>query len=212
MMSEVIETRGKYRTRIEREPDGQAPYDARQAPVLQTGGHRYGETIPAPFTDAAVGFERVLMRYMLTYDDRRTARKTFERYLRAYHGTRSFRHWNTDTRNGHGYIAFDTAAWREAMGITEEHMNAPGGPDPEHLADATLAEIRAWVEGSLWTVIVERRHDYVKTYLGEDGAASVHGHDWIEVEHDDGRAWVHYGMDRAARAAAAALDRATEPS
>lgn len=73
----------------------------------------------------------------------------FERYMRAFHGTTELVWFNDDRTD---YVTFDTAAWREAMGITDEWRSL--NPAAK-LANAD--EYRAWLDGESYVIIVERR-------------------------------------------------------
>lgn len=76
----------------------------------------------------------------------------FDRYLIIFHGTTEIDEWSTDDAD---YVTFDTAEWREAMGIPEDLAAWRASNPDAKLANAD--EYRAWLEGGSYMIVVERR-------------------------------------------------------
>lgn len=177
--ADIIEVQGMFRVRLQLDDSAEQPYDDGATPILQleagrsdyVGGHR-AEAFnkqAAPYLDAFRAFESTGQQL-----------EVFERYLRIFHGAVKVQGWHTGYSREYGYLAFDTAAWRESVGA------------PDTLADEDyLAEVRAWAEGDVYGWVVEQ--DATHNTEGEE--------DWQEVE----SCWGFYGRDYAEQAAKEAL-------
>lgn len=154
----------EYRAVMRRYEEQEAPYDDGQWPILQVSKRGHYSTHGA-FNKAG---EPYLDRYTQIsgmWDDDEAK---FERFLRMFCGTTQFRTYGPNQATDSTYIAFDTAAWREEVGVDVERL--PG--------ENPLSEIVAWIEGDVWCRAIETRYNPDEN-LEED-------EDW--VTHED---WVH---------------------
>jgi hypothetical protein len=183
---EIVETsaNGKFRAKITVDEDAQKPDYESEAPILQleAGGYN-GYTIEAfnsqaePYVDAA---ERLIWQGV----------EVFERYLRIFHGTTVFSEYNTNRSREFGYIGFDTAVWRESMGVSPEQLKE----------ENILSEVEAWASGDVWGVSVEK----LVSWSTEDEDYDDFD-DWEEVP--DTAVWGWYGHAWAEQEAKAELAR-----
>jgi hypothetical protein len=97
--------------------------------------------------------------------------EAFERWLKIFRGVTLVRTYDSGARN---YLAFDLPEWREFVGIT---------PDQELAKEGPLHEVKAWSEGDMWGVHVERRWNPDNELGDEDG--------WTDVS--SGQTWGFYG-------------------
>lgn len=139
--SEVLETRGRLRVRIEIEEGPPEPYDDMQSPLLRIDPQAYRvEHIQAGSRPAADDerIEEAVRHWATTPSDSDWA--LFEKYLRAYYGvTQIVTYWS----ESYWYVTYDSKAWRDAVGAPE------GG--------ASLDEYRAWCEGEVYGWVIEKR-------------------------------------------------------
>jgi hypothetical protein len=112
----------------------------------------------------------------------------FERYCRIFHGSTEF-DWYTPNDRDYNYVTFDTAKWREAMGLTDEHVakyKAKGEP----IKLAEMSEWQAYCEGNVYGIVTEKK----VTWHAE-------GHpDRVTWEQEDS-IWGFYGYEYALEAA-----------
>ena len=193
---DIIEERANYRVRLELDDSGDKPYDEGACPILQVGFGGYGGREVTEFNEQAKGWGDIF-----TEIDRRFEKtlEVFERYLRIFHGTRSFK---TDNSDNYHYVAFDTAEWREHLGLTEEWA-AKYSIEVEDIAKGSLDEVMAWANGEIYGFIVEKKVEGIKSFDDED----IDDEDFTEWREVDS-CWGHYGRDWAEQAAKSALDEA----
>lgn len=182
---ETLEERDGYRVRLELDDDVQQPYDDGATPTLQIGGGYYGDGNATEMNKQAQGFGDIFDSLGSVAGTNAQHREIFARYLRIFHSTQRVQYWNEGVSNEYCYVAFDTAAWRESMGITD--LDRLGSED-------YLSEIRAWATGDVYGYIVEKYDD--------------ESEEWEAT--DDGTCWGLYGYDWAAQAAREALTEELE--
>lgn len=173
MYSEEVEVKGKYRASIIADEDAQVPDWDGMYPTLQLDNYSVGPLLG----DDAVDFAVTLSTFMASVSN---PLETFERYLRIFHGTTQFATHNIGHWREYGYVAFDTAKWRETHGVTVE------GVKQENL----LADVIAWADGDVWGVRVEK---LVKWTTDDDDAPVQETHDWEDIE----TVWGYYGREYA---------------
>lgn len=174
--SEVVETKGQYRASIILDDDAQAPDWDGMYPTLQIDGH-YSHSVDALLGDDAEDFAPILSHF---YETASQPLEAFERYLRIFHGTTQFAAHNTRLSREYGYVAFDTAKWREKHGVDAEQVKE------ENL----LADVIAWVDGDVWGVRVEK---VVHWYTQDEEIEDQDRSDWEELD----SVWGYYGRDNA---------------
>jgi hypothetical protein len=195
--SEVIETRGDYRVRIEADQDAGEPYDDGSAPLLRIeyrSGEYRAEHIQRSSrpTEADGAVEAAVSRWGgLSRDDWRLV----EKFMRAYLGTTVIQTWYS---GDYWYVAYDTGEWREYAGQTE----AVAGPNWQSVLAGfdLMAEWKSYVEGDVWGYIVEKR---VTWATGDD---DYDDRETWEDAPDDSSCWGLYGHEYAEQAAREALD------
>lgn len=208
---DIIEERDEMRVRLERDDSPEQPYDEGACPILQIATDYYGSGEATAFNMQAAIFEKPFDVFNRAFGGRRGL-EAFERYLRIFHGTKSFSTYNLRITGQYGYIAFDTKAWLEEIGVTEDNPDI----EPVDRASGSLDEVKAWAEGDVWGYIIEKEVFWTKTYHDENGddLASVHlptiesGQEWVEIT--DGSCWGFYGRDYAEQAAKEAFNEALE--
>lgn len=171
--SEVVETKGQYRAVIIADEDASVPDWDGMYPTLQIDNYSVGPLLG----EGAVDFAVILSTFISAVPE---PLETFERYLRIFHGTTKFSTYNLGRSREYGYVAFDTAKWREANGVAAEQVKQ----------EDMLSEVRAWAEGDCWGVRIEKLvHWYTQDEAVEDQDRS----DWEELE----SVWGYYGRDAA---------------
>ena len=168
--SEVVETKGKYRASIIVDEDVQVPDWDGAYPTLQVDS----DGVMPLLGDDALDFAVILATFKNSVSEPYEA---FERYLRLFHGTTQFTTYNVGRSREYGYVAFDTAKWRESNGVAVERVKQ------ENL----LAEVIAWAEGDVWGVRVEK---LVKWITDDEDVPVQEVSDWEEVE----TVWGIYGQ------------------
>lgn len=187
--SEIVETSadGKFRAKITVDEDAQEPYDDGAVPILRIDYIGYGYRAEA-FNRQAEDYVDAFNSLMEYHD-----MEVFERYLRIFHGTTVYREYNTRMTREYGYIGFDTAVWRESMGV-----------DPERFkGENILSEVEAWASGDVWGIAVEK----LVTWSTEEEDYDDFDQ-WEEV--DDTAVWGFYGQEWAEQEARAELARVVE--
>lgn len=201
---DIIEERDGFRVRLQRDTDAEQPYDDGACPILQITCDYYGHGEAAAFNTQANGFEVAYNRFV-QFKSPRDGMEIFKRYLRIFHGTKSFGTYHLRHTGEYGYVAFDTKAWLEEIGVTEENPDI----EPVDRASGSLDEVKAWVEGDAWGWIVEKKVRFYRVYVDEEGIElSDDGYieaeteeDWAEVD----SCWGFYGREYAEQAAKEAL-------
>lgn len=138
------------------------PYDDGSTPIIvQTAWHSPAEQL-ADRTSYELPTE-ILAAYdhFCRYNSSLRNQEAFERYLRIFHGTTSVV-WAYE---GNPYVTFDTADWREAMGLTEEYL-----ADKPQFLDGTLAnmdEVISWINGEVYYARLERKVIWYSSVNGD---------------------------------------------
>jgi hypothetical protein len=183
---------GQWRVRLIADESPPEPYDDGQSPLLRI-----------EYTSRGWIPEHVMATGRPADDDARIEsaasqwgygwnRGLFEKYLRAYYGTREIVAWHSGDC---WYITYDTARWRSYIGFE------PGAETPHPLVN--MDEWRAYCEGDCWGYIVERRVTWYR-----DGDPATTRTTWEEVE--DGSCWGFYG-DYGREAALEAYEAEVQP-
>jgi hypothetical protein len=149
---EILKTSddGKFRVRLVLDESPDEPYDDGQSPLLRIDVGSYGNVLRAdhvmatgrPTNDDAQ-IEAAAIQWGSPSGD--VFERYFEKYLRAYFGTREIETWYSGS---YWYITYDTAAWREYIGFE------PDAETPHPLVN--MDEYRAWCEGDCWYYVVEK--------------------------------------------------------
>ena len=185
---EIVGESGDYRAVIKLDDGAEKPEWDGMVPVLQIDSNGYGSVKAEAFNEQAEPYVHAFNVLADLYHGNGYIHEVFDRYMRIFHGTVAIDSHNLGVSREFGYVAFDTAAWREEMGCTEEQMK-----DEERKGDL-LHDVRAWAEGDIWGVGLEKR----VTWSTE--AEEYEDHDtWEETE--DGFVWGHYGHDYAEESA-----------
>lgn len=201
-MEEIIEERGEFRVRLELDTDAAKPEDAGQCPILQVIVKQYEGYAATEFNEQAAGFAYPFDRFITAFGavSQHKAIRVFERYLRVFRGTKSFATYHLGYSREYGYIAFDTKAWLEEIGVTDENPDI----EPVDRAEPCLDEIKAWAEGDVWGWIVERKVRWQR--LGSDGEpVFLTEPNTMETWEEVSSCWGFYGRDYAESAAKEAL-------
>lgn len=148
--SETLETSedGHFRVQLVLDPYPDEPYDDGQSPLMRLDYSGYGyraEHIMATGRplDADSYVEAAAERWGTDFG-------LLEKYLRAYHGTTQVKTWHS---GDYWYITYDSAAWREYIGVTADKAEAWLA---DHSDSINLNEYRAYCEGDVWFWVVEK--------------------------------------------------------
>jgi hypothetical protein len=149
MDSETIETRGKYRVRLERDEHADAPYFYAGSPVVNVYYGRCGvEVSQTESVDYSVPSEILAALERWGWNESHL----FERYVRTFFGASQVV-WFYGSQQGDHYVSFDTAEWRAKYEV------------PENAVDVT--EYQAWLDGDVYGYVVEEHVIWQR--LGSDG-------------------------------------------
>lgn len=200
---ETLKENDKVRVRIVSDDSGEKPYDEGSVPILARDfGYRMQWEA---FNEQAEEYaDKVTEVYRRLNGDE----DAIERYLRIFHGAYSVA-WDS-SQNGR-YLAFDTAAWRESVGLTDEFLES--GTDSEtfdrsKIADGSLSEVMAWANGEVYGYVVEKLERFRRVYVNADGVelpsqeVAPIEEEWQEVDSCYG----FYGYDAVKEAAEQAFD------
>jgi hypothetical protein len=196
---DIVEENDNYRVRLAYDDSGEKPYDEGGVPILsrEFRGMRF-EAV----NDQANEYESVINELWDRYDE-----ETIERFLRIFLGATSVIFNSSENQR---YLAFDTAEWREKMGLTDEYLEAHKGEhDFDNLAKGTMDEYMAWANGEVYGYIVEKKFTTQTKYIDPVTEELVNVEDdeeWVPVE--DGSVWGFFGREWAEQAAREALAEA----
>lgn len=104
--------------------------------VLVHGGADYGFNAPAVF------------RHCVARWPTATALDVFNRYLRVFHGTTTTHTYAPPEGGDYSYLTFDTATWRAAVGVEEDHQGT---------AETSFEEYRAYLTRNVWGLQLEHK-------------------------------------------------------
>ena len=183
---EILEERDGYRVRLEQDEYAEEPYDDGSWPVLRIEPGNWGSSSAVAHLNAGNSrphdlddkVENAVWHWLTTPSDSDWPK--FEKWLRAYLGVTRI---ETYYSGSYWYVAYDSARWREWADVDLEHAS---GEDP-------LAEIKAWVEGDVWSWVTEKQVTlYVRnTEFGDyaehsqvwevvDSCGGYYGYGWAE--------------------------------
>jgi hypothetical protein len=196
--SEVLKVSddGKFRVRLIQDDDASEPYDDGQSPLLRL-----------EYTGYRWRAEHVMATGRPTGNDERieeAAQKwggeldKFEKYLRAYYGTREIK-IDTSTSRDFTYITYDTAEWREAMGFE------PDAETPHPLIN--MDEYLAWCVGDCYGYVVEENTTWHKD--GDPDSAMT---TWERTDEECWGFYGEYGREAALEAFDAFITDIPEPA
>jgi hypothetical protein len=195
---DIVKENDNYRVRLEHDDSGEKPYDEGAVPILSREFGRYGRRWEA-VNDAAEDFTGLLNALEERFDE-----QDIERFLKIFLDAYSVR-WESSENNR--YLAFDTAAWREKVGLSDEWLDAHTEAR-DKLAEGSLSEIISWANGEVYGWIVERKLATYTTYKDPTTGETVReteSEDWEQVE----SCWGYYGDEYAREAATEEFDRIT---
>jgi hypothetical protein len=181
---EIVEESGDYRAVIKLDMDAQQPEDYGMVPVLRIDSNGYGSVKAEAFNEHAEPYVHAFNVLSDLYHGNGYVHEVFDRYMRIFHGTVAIDSYNLGTSREYGYVAFDTAEWREKMGCTEDQMRK------EEKDGDLLHDVRVWAEGDVWGVGLEKR----VTWSTEDEDYEDMDQ-WEETP--DGFVWGFYGHEYA---------------
>jgi hypothetical protein len=198
---DIIKENENYRVRLVLDEYPEKPYDEGATPILSREFHGYGARWEA-FNEAGEGFAHALNELFDRFG-RQDGEEVVERYLRIFHGAYSVT-WDSSEYNR--YVSFDTAEWREKVGLTDEWLNAHS-TERDKLSEGSLKEVMAWANGDVYGYIVEKKLSTYKTYTDPQTLEVVteeEDEEWVEVE--DGSCYGFYGREWAEESAVDAFE------
>lgn len=198
---DIVKENDSYRVRLEHDDSGEKPYDESAVPILahywRGSGYRF-EAV----NDAGKEFEDLISELYNRFDNHE---EVIERFLKIFLGAYSVE-W--DSSQEARYLAFDTAAWRAHVGLTDEWLDAHT-MERGKLAEGSLTEIMAWANGEVYGWILERRLTTYTTYKDPTTGETVReteSEDWEQVD----SCWGYYGDKYAREVATEEFDRVTK--
>lgn len=199
---DIVEENDNYRVRLEYDDSGEKPYDDGGVPIVS---REFRGTYFEAVNNQADEFTGLINALWDRFDE-----DTIERFLKIFLGSTSVIFESSENQR---YLAFDTAAWREKMGLTDEYLEAHKGEhDFDNLAKGTMDEYLAWANGDVYGYIVEKKFTTQTKYIDpvtEELVSVEDDSEWVKVQ--DGSCWGLYGRDWAEQAAKEALKEAMEP-
>lgn len=198
-MNEVLKEADGYRVVLMLDDAPEEPDDDGANPILRidTGGaYNYAKAVHVDkgHMRPRDGDERVeeFARHLFSTHRNARALAILERALKYARGvTKVVTYWS----DSYWYAAYDSAAFREAVGADE------GGTD--------LTEYKAWIEGDVWGYSVEKQVRWRALERAYDGSPGYPDRtSWEPVE--DEECWGYYGHEYAEEAALEAFSRVTE--
>lgn len=191
---DVIDEHQGYRIGLIHVPYSDPPYDEGSTPIVRFAIGLWKGTFDVEQVTSGTTHtvnERILDAMDTFGGAEDNERALFERYMRIFHGSRSFQWASTDEWQ---YVTFDTQAWRDQVGITEEYLQRQRevhGVDPEGSGFANMDEYLAWCEGEVYGWAIERKQRWLPvddddeitsltdmtTWEEEDSCYGYYGHD-----------------------------------
>ena len=171
--SEVVETKGKFRASIIADEDAAVPDWDGMYPTLQIDNDNY--SVGPLLGEDALDFAVILSTFVASSTH---PLEVFERYLRIFHGTTKFATYNLGRSREYGYVAFDTAKWRESNGVDADQVKE----------EELLSDVAAWASGDVWGVQVEK---LVKWSTDDEDVEDQEMDEWVVVD----SVWGFYGRE-----------------
>ncbi len=201
---DIVKENDSYRVRLEYDDSGEKPYDEGAVPILSREFGRYSNRWEA-VNEQGKDFESIISELYNRFDNEE---EVIERFLKIFHGAYSVE-WSSSQDNR--YLAFDTAAWREHVGLSDEWLDRDSDikQDRSKLAVGSLSEIMAWANGEVYGWIVERKLATYTTYKDPTTGETVReteSEDWEIMD----SCWGFYGDEYAREAATEEFDRVTK--
>ncbi len=201
--SETLKTSDDERFRVQLIADEypSEPYDDGQSPLLQIShGHNGARAEHIMATGRPTGddsrIEEAAERWGGPSDE---TWPLFERYLRAYYGTREIEtRWMSWGSSGRWFVTYDTSAWRTYCGFTED------AETPHPLVN--MSEYLAYCDGDVWMYAVQRKVTWKPVDVPADDDVTMTT--WETVDSCGG----FYGRDYAEESALEAFNYVTESS
>lgn len=199
---DIIKESDNYRVRLELDEYPEKPYDEGATPILSREFRGYRSTWEA-FNEAGEEYVHIINR--IAEELPGDVEENIERFLRIFCGTYSVT-WDSSEYNR--YVSFDTAAWREKMGLTDEYLER-STIERDKLSEGSLTEVMAWAEGDVYGIIEERKLNrqsttvYTDPETGEEERTEADsGPVWDVVE----AVWGFYGRKYAVEEAEGIFD------
>lgn len=196
---DIVKESDNYRVYLEADDSGEKPYDEGAVPTLSREFRGYGSRWEA-VNDAGEDFTGLLNALEERFEE-----AEIERFIRIFLGAYSVEWESSDNCR---YLAFDTAAWREKVGITDEWLDRTDN-DRSKLAEGSLSEIIAWANGEVYGYVLERRMNRHSTYTDPATGETVKEDESEHWEILDS-CWGFFGYEYATEAAIEAFDNYTK--
>lgn len=173
---------GQYRAVLHTDTDPYQPDGDVYAPIIKFESgwdiHAYEVTEGSEtYAEAFNRFAQVIERHEVP--------EVFERYLRIFHGTQQVTTYGPNMSTDYMYLGFDTDEWAEKVGCPAERR-----------AHDTLTDHRAWLEGDVYWIELQKRtpgacgHEGCEDHTEWDTEDSVGG--YYGVEHAREAYKVHF--------------------
>jgi len=196
---ETLKENENFRVRLVADESYDKPYDEGAVPVLSRDFNYYRGEFEA-VNDQAKPYEDAVTE---AWNRLNRDSDVLARYLRIFHGAYSIME---DSSSNCAYLAFDTAAWRESHGLTDEYLDAhPDVLDRQKLAEGSLSEVMAWANGEVYGYELEKKATGWVVFADENREDEAFTR-WEVIDSCYG----FYGYDVAKEAAEEAFDNATE--
>lgn len=184
---------------IDEYPD--EPYNDGQSPLLRLDRMGYGppkaEHIMVGSMRPTSNDERIEEAAERWYQ--RGDHHMFEKYMRAFHGSTTFKWYGPNQSTDYTYVTYDTPEWAEAIGFDD--VIAPRASYGGSKA-VNMDEYIAYLEGEVYVYDVERQVQWQATYPPEE-VGREHMNTWETVDSCGG----YYGYEYAKEEALVAFER-----
>lgn len=194
-MFDIVKENDNYRVYLEADDSGEKPYDEGAVPILSREFRGYGARWEA-VNDQAEEFTGLLNALEERFEE-----EEIERFIRIFLGAYSVI-WDSSENNR--YLAFDTTAWREKVGLSDEWLDAHT-MERETLAKGSLDEIISWANGEVYGYVLERKLLTYTRYVDPETGFEIRNDDSEEWETLDS-CWGFFGYEYATEAATEAFD------
>lgn len=200
---ETLKENENYRVRIVSDDSGEKPYDEGSVPILSRDFSYYRGEFEA-VNEQGKQYEDVVTEAWNRFN---RDGDLLARFLRIFYGAYSVME---DSSQYNAYLAFDTAAWRESVGLTDEFLES--GPDADtfdrsKIAEGSLKEIMAWANGEVYGYVLERRFQTVTRYIDPVSGVDVREVEASDVWEEIDSCYGFYGWDAVKEAAEEAFQR-----
>lgn len=174
---EVIRADGAHRLCLMPNYEPDAPYNDGSVPLFEIGRNQFEflqirqVTLVTSYDASYVDFADQVTRWGV-------GSPRVDDYLKQAYGATAVDWWN---EGAYWYVALDTTAWREALGVTAEQIAE------EYATTGTLMpEWKAWKTGDVWAYVIQEQVRWIRVDENDEPVFEADGplrmHTWEAVD------------------------------